>query len=311
MIPQIPLTSNWFAARAPGILRNGDALRPIQNTRNAREVRACQAYGTGSTTITSATTLPLTTAVQDTDETESATWLATLASNALTLKRAGFFIAEFTAIIGYSTSSGSSGATMKEAKVSAWINAGGNIMAASLNKETLSSRRNTSALVTAPGDVEQAVEIGGATGKTSAFTADSFVVCDPVPTATNTYAYDTLGISEVFTTIHPTCANALTDEGLDGDGKMALALDSPQSIDVSTNIERIADYAPALFQEKTITGKVLIQVVPVDAETYKVRIAGTNYDGVLKVEASVTYGGDGTDDPVAVCTACTLTLLRI
>lgn len=300
----VPFTPNldWTLAKSPGTLRKnglaGDTVTPNLTTRNQLRTRACLANGTSTTVITTATTIPLTSLTNDTEETEPSCWIATLASNELTFKREGFYLATFCMTIGYESDTGTSGATMKEAKVNAWIKAGGEVFAASSAWGTLVSKFNYSGLITCDGDIEQSVDIGSATGKTDAFTVQT-----EVPFTFNS--------ADGYLTDVATTVDLLMPTGLDGDNKMPVTLDSPQSRDITSNLTKVTAYPSQLFGQQTITGTCLIQVVPTAADTYKVRIAGTNYGSTLKIEATATYGGDGTVDPVAVCTSLTVTLLRL
>ena len=291
--PPNPFSTGALMSQSPGVLRkNGQNTMGVvvpKSDRNAREVRACQASGSSSVSVGSDTPLVLDVLLQDTLETPEAAWLATLASNTLTFKRSGYYLITYSATFGYDTALGTLGATMKQAKISAQVKAGGQAITASKAWTTLSSRLNVTNYVKIPDDAEDGIIFYHGTHTSSLVsTPDSDEPSEWHGSATVQGTWTVWAFEEE------------TGDNLQITGAPIL-----------TNLTPVEEYQSSLFDVQTVNGSCLVEVVATKADEFKVRIADTLYAGTVKVEASVTYGGEGTVDPVAVCTACTLTILRI
>lgn len=244
------------------------------------------ATGTTATTITTGTTILLS-AVENTFTGRAEDYLVSLASNVLTFRRPGVYAVDFNLTVGYQSSSGSAGATMKEAKVVGFFDLGGVTATESQGWHTLSSRLNTTGLATFPTD-------------------------DPVfyhgehvgPLVVTPDEEEPEGWHGNATTQGTWTVWAFEEES--GDNLQVTG--AP----ILTNITKVAEYASSLFAAATIPGKSMVRVVlDTTSNSLKILRAGSYYPATLTLKASVTYGGEGTVDPVAQATAATVSIVRV
>jgi hypothetical protein len=246
------------------------------------------ATGTTPTAIGSGTVIPIST-VENTLNGESSLFLVSLDANVLTFRRAGVYKVSFNLAVGYSVSTGTSGATMKEAKTSAYFETGGVSATESTGWHTLSSRVNLSKKVEC--------------------TADDGIVFYH---STHTMALTSEPDSDEPSDWHGSAA-------ANGTWMVWASEVAPSSnnllvegAQIMTTMTRVTAYASSLFEAGTVPGMTMVRVVfDVTSNGLKILRGGSYYPPTLSLKASVTYGGEGTVDPVAQATAATVMVERI
>lgn len=249
------------------------------------------ATGTGSTTISGGTTIPLS-AVESTFNGRAEDYLVSLASNVLTFRRPGVYAVDSNLTVGYQSATGTAGETMKEAKVMSYFDLGGVSATESQGFNTLSSRPNLTNKITGP------VEDTGIVfyqGDSVSETAEP----DTDPLADWKGDVENNGKFLTWATEVPS-PGAGTNNLID------------HAAPILTNMEKIAEYASSLFAAATIPSKSMVRVVlDTTSNSLKILRAGSYYPATLTLKASVTYGGEGDVDPTAVATAATVTVVRV
>lgn len=290
--PYGPFSTGGLIHQGPGVLRknsqSGQTVQPIKGQRNPDAARLCIANGVTPLTVTTNTVLPLETVVSDhEDPTIDETKLAILASNTLTVKRTGWLLVTYNATFGYSNEAGVTGLTNKEVQIKAWVEAGGQAMTPSDGWTTLSSRLN----------LTNKVECTSEDGIIFYHGEDTeFIVSTPdsdEPTGWHGSA-TAQGTWLTWTFEQP------TGDNLENKGAPIL-----------TNMSPIASYESSTVTKQTVSGQCMVQCSAFDATTNKFLISAVEYAAELKIKATRTYAGEGTNEPVVRCLSLTVSVLRI
>jgi len=290
--PYSPFSTGGLIHQGPGVLRknsqSGQTVQPIKGQRNPDAARLCIANGVTPLTVTSNTVLPLETVVSDhEDPTIDETKLALLASNTLTMQRTGWLLVTFNATFGYENTVGVTGVTNKEVQIKAWVDAGGEAMTASDAWTTLTSRLNVTNKVQETTEYGILFYHGEDTGRIVS-TPDSDEPSGWHGSATERGTWLT------WTFEQP------TGDNLENTGAPIL-----------TNMTKVATYQSSTVTKQTVSGQCMVQCSAFNATTNKFLISAVEYAAELKVKATRTYAGEGTNEPVVRCLSLTLTVLRI
>lgn len=289
--PRNPFSTGGLIHQGPGVLRknsqSGQTVQPIKGQRNPDAARLCIANGVTPLTVTTNTVLPLETVVSDhEDPTIDETKLAILASNTLTVKRTGWLLVTYNATFGYSNEAGVTGLTNKEVQIKAWVEAGGQAMTPSDGWTTLSSRLNLTNKVECTSEDGIIFYHGTHDDQTAVPDSDEPTAWHGSATAQGTW------------TVWATEINPGSDLQLAG---------AP----ILTNMSPIASYESSTVTKQTVSGQCMVQCSAFDATTNKFLISAVEYAAELKIKATRTYAGEGTNEPVVQCLSLTVTVLRI
>jgi hypothetical protein len=280
------------------------------NRRNIPESRCYVATSVTSTALPA--TILLDAITYDIPSTRTASVIAELSGGVLTLTKPGFYKVAYTGNIYFSLA-GATTATPGHVEVEAKLRIGGVDLDTTRSNASAPLTPNFDNFVKAEAAIEQSVNLDGVTGKTVAITPVSVAACEgSMVDIGGAPGYNpgsgpgpiTLDSPNVFDVTNP-CVSVLSDDELDGDGKLGVTLDSGQDIDVTTNLTRITDSDPSGYGYGTVTSQALIRVIR-NATTGDIKILDgvTERSPTLEIYATVANGA-------ANCLTATLSILKL
>jgi len=242
--------------------------------------RAYVVYGTSATAVTTGAKCSLTTITYDHDEiTQENMVFATVASSTVTFTKPGRYLLNYSAVLKLDLT-GETDHVPAMVQATTVLRAGGTNLAGSNGAFGCPKVANFTDFVKNVGDIEQTVDISGATGRTDAFDIASYALNGGGP------------------------QNGPTDITFDVDDKQAVTLDTQAALDVTTSLTKIASYSTSGEVSGSASGSALIY-------------AKLNSSGVLKIFVGLTeyapevdvYGDGGGSTVTNTATSLSITRL--